>query len=97
MSSSAPSLSPATDPAMLRRKGGRPCRPDDANEASYLLPAKAHESQFAKFRMTRGFVYILINPALPGYLKIGKTTRTPEERAKDCGGLRPSFRAARLR
>jgi hypothetical protein len=32
--------------------------------------------------MAQGFVYILINPALPGYIKVGKTTKTPEERAK---------------
>lgn len=30
-----------------------------------------------------GFVYILINPSLSGLVKIGKTTRTPEERAKE--------------
>lgn len=33
--------------------------------------------------MARGFVYILINPAIPGYIKIGKTTKAPEERAKE--------------
>jgi len=30
-----------------------------------------------------GFVYALINPSLDGMVKIGKTTRTPEERAKE--------------
>lgn len=30
-----------------------------------------------------GSVYILINPVMPGYLKIGMTTRTPEERARE--------------
>jgi T5orf172 domain len=29
-----------------------------------------------------GYIYILINPSLSGLLKIGKTTRLPEERAK---------------
>lgn len=29
------------------------------------------------------YVYILINPSLPGLLKIGKTSRTPEERAAE--------------
>lgn len=30
--------------------------------------------------MTRGFVYVLINPAMPGLAKVGKTTRTPAQR-----------------
>lgn len=30
--------------------------------------------------MTSGFLYILINPAMPGLAKVGKTTRTPQER-----------------
>ena len=30
----------------------------------------------------QGYVYVLINPSLEGLLKIGKTTRTPIERAK---------------
>jgi hypothetical protein len=33
--------------------------------------------------MTPGHVYILLNAAMPGLLKIGKTTRTPEERAEE--------------
>lgn len=32
---------------------------------------------------THGFVYILINPSLSGLVKIGKTTRNSEERAKE--------------
>ncbi len=33
--------------------------------------------------MARGYVYILENKSLHGRLKIGKTTRTPEQRAKE--------------
>lgn len=36
--------------------------------------------------MARGFVYILLNPAVPGYVKIGKTTQTPEDRAEELSG-----------
>lgn len=31
----------------------------------------------------QGYIYILMNPSFPQYLKIGQTTRTPEERAKE--------------
>lgn len=30
-----------------------------------------------------GYVYILINPSLEGLIKVGKTTKSPEERAKE--------------
>lgn len=33
--------------------------------------------------MDSGYVYVLINPSLDGMVKIGKTTRSPEERAKE--------------
>lgn len=33
--------------------------------------------------MAKGFIYILINPAYKGLLKVGKTTRTSEERAEE--------------
>lgn len=31
--------------------------------------------------MNQGHVYILTNPSMPGLVKVGKTTRSPEERA----------------
>ena len=30
-----------------------------------------------------GWLYILTNPAMPGFVKVGMTTRTPEERAAE--------------
>lgn len=36
--------------------------------------------------MSAGFVYIMINPAMRGLVKIGLTERTPIERAKDLRG-----------
>jgi len=30
-----------------------------------------------------GFIYILVNPSMEGFVKIGKTTREPEDRAKE--------------
>ena len=44
-----------------------------------------------------GFIYILINPALKELIKIGMTTRTPEERAKELSsqtGIPTSFYVA---
>jgi hypothetical protein len=35
----------------------------------------------------RGYVYILTNPSLPGLVKIGKTHRSPEERARELSDL----------
>lgn len=32
--------------------------------------------------MSRGFVYVLVNPALPGMVKVGKTAGPPEDRAE---------------
>jgi hypothetical protein len=31
----------------------------------------------------KGYVYILVNPAFPGFLKVGKTTKEPETRARE--------------
>lgn len=36
--------------------------------------------------MSRGYVYILTNPSMPGLVKIGKTTRDPEDRAHEVSG-----------
>ena len=30
----------------------------------------------------KGYIYILVNPAFPNYVKIGKTTKNPEIRAR---------------
>ncbi len=37
--------------------------------------------------MATGHVYILINATMPGYLKIGMTVRTPEERAAELSAV----------
>src|SRR5213076_1663896 len=49
------------------------------SETSFAGP----QDRALESRMAQGFVYILINPAIPGYIKVGKTTKTPEERAKE--------------
>jgi hypothetical protein len=36
--------------------------------------------------MQPGYIYILINPKMPGIAKVGKTTRTPDERALELSG-----------
>ncbi|MCG6112886.1 MAG: GIY-YIG nuclease family protein [Paracoccus sp.] len=33
--------------------------------------------------MTKGYVYVLTNPTMPGVVKIGKTTRSVEQRARE--------------
>ncbi len=33
--------------------------------------------------MTQGFLYVLLNPAMPGLLKVGKTTRDPSDRVAE--------------
>ncbi|MFZ4854918.1 MAG: GIY-YIG nuclease family protein [Desulfuromonadaceae bacterium] len=40
----------------------------------------------------KGYVYILVNPAFPGFLKVGKTTKVPEARARElsCGSGVPA-------
>ena len=32
---------------------------------------------------SNGYIYVMINPSLPNMVKIGKTTRHPEERVKE--------------
>jgi len=36
--------------------------------------------------MPAGYVYVLVNPALKGQVKIGKTSNSPEQRAADLSG-----------
>jgi hypothetical protein len=33
--------------------------------------------------MAKGFVYVMMNPAFPDHIKVGKTTKSPEERARE--------------
>lgn len=46
-----------------------------AKNPAYHLPAQPKDIKYD------GYVYCLSNPAMPGLLKIGYTTKTPEERA----------------
>jgi len=37
-------------------------------------------------RLTGGFLYVLVNSAMPGLVKVGKTQRSPETRAQELSG-----------
>lgn len=37
--------------------------------------------------MSNGYVYVLVNPSMPGIVKIGMTTRNPEKRAAELSGV----------
>lgn len=37
--------------------------------------------------MSDGFLYVLINASMPGVVKVGKTERDPESRAKELSGV----------
>ena len=39
--------------------------------------------QNEEYESTEGFVYVMINPSLEGMVKIGKTTRSPNDRVKE--------------
>jgi len=54
-------------------------------------------SKIISNNMDPGFVYALINPSFPGLVKIGKTKKEPQERAKELSsvsGLPTSFEVA---
>ena len=38
-------------------------------------------------RLTPGFLYVLVNSAMPGLVKVGKTQRDPETRAQELSGV----------
>ena len=38
-------------------------------------------------RLTGGFLYVLVNSAMPGLVKVGKTQRDPETRAQELSGV----------
>jgi len=53
-----------------------------ASEIDSLLPCVESKSEEAE-ASEAGFIYVLINPSIQGLVKIGRTTRSPEERATE--------------
>lgn len=56
------------------------CTEQEAAYADVIVQKKADEST------TAGYVYLLMNLAMPGLVKVGKTTRRPEDRARELSG-----------
>lgn len=87
---------PALCPANDQRAGNESCR---SGGRSFWLPVVSSWQQAdrkiklldkvgkgklePKNSPKAGYVYILVNPAFPRYVKIGKTTKDPEVRAKE--------------
>lgn len=68
------------------KKIGRECPNCKANNA-YNDPSNIFANEHKGFNSeTEGVIYILINPSMPSLVKIGKTTRVPEERAIELSG-----------
>ena len=53
--------------------------PDDAS----ISNARSAASKPRHIKNTKGYVYCVVNPSLPNVCKVGKTTRTVEERLHD--------------
>lgn len=51
-------------------------RVENVGEIHIPVPEEAGDSSY-------GYVYVMVNPSLPDIVKIGKTTRDPNERAKE--------------
>lgn len=55
---------------------------DDATSATSISSSTVTASKPRK-KNTKGYVYCVVNPSLPNVCKVGKTTRTVEERLQD--------------
>jgi len=51
------------------------------------LPILREEKPVEAKSSSRGYVYAMVNPSMPGLVKVGKTKRNPEERAKELSSV----------
>jgi curved DNA-binding protein CbpA len=75
-----------TDQKRRRDYDNRRNRPNKTSDINADYTSPATDSPIADPAPLRGFVYILINQAMPNLVKIGQTDRTPEARAAQLSG-----------
>jgi hypothetical protein len=55
----------------------------ESNEGSNLSDASEHPGQ----NSSAGYLYLLVNPAMEGLVKVGMTARNPRDRARELGAV----------